>query len=160
MCGFPLASRSILLKRRLAGSCWPPIVKCFMQIEKWASFLVALAAVAGAAGVTEAAYAAHGSADPLLQTSSHFLLLHAAAVIAVTGFAQSFQPASRFLLLTGSLLLLGTLLFCGDLSVRAFTSTRLFPMAAPLGGTTMIAGWLGTAIAALFQLRKSRTSQV
>ncbi len=125
-----------------------------MPAEKWASYLVALAALAGAAGVIEAAAAAHGSQDPLLQTSSHFLLLHAAAIIAIAGFALSSAPASRSMLAAGTLLLLGTLLFCGDLSARALAGAKLFPMAAPTGGTLLIAGWLETAIAALLRLRK------
>jgi uncharacterized membrane protein YgdD (TMEM256/DUF423 family) len=125
-----------------------------MPIEKWASFLVALAALAGAAGVAEAAYAAHGSQEPLLQVSSHFLLLHAAAVIAIAAFAHSFPHESRSMLAAASLLLLGTVVFCGDLSVRALTGSRLFPMAAPIGGSLLILGWLATAVSALLRLRK------
>jgi uncharacterized membrane protein YgdD (TMEM256/DUF423 family) len=163
-----------------------------MPIEKWSSLLIALAALSGAAGVAEAAYAAHGSPEPLLQTSSQFLVLHAAAVIAIAAAAQAFldhddfalhqsktmnviasnklerdtggkpvlplpHPAlakPRFMLLAGALLLFGTILFCGDLSARAMTGSRLFPMAAPLGGSLMIAGWIGTALAALLRPRR------
>ncbi len=126
-----------------------------MSVEKWASCLVALAALAGAAGIAEAAYAAHESSEPLLQTSSHFLLLHAAAVIAIAAFACSFQYKSRSMLVAAALLLLGTIFFCSDLSVRALTGSRLFPMAAPLGGSLLIIGWLATAITALLSLRKT-----
>jgi uncharacterized membrane protein YgdD (TMEM256/DUF423 family) len=132
-----------------------------MPIEKWASLLVTLAALAGAAGVIEAASAAHQSDAPLLeasshllQTSSHFLLLHATAVIAVAGFAHSFPHKSRSMLGAASVLLLGCIVFCGDLSVRALTGSRLFPMAAPLGGSLLILGWLATAVSALLRLRK------
>jgi uncharacterized membrane protein YgdD (TMEM256/DUF423 family) len=119
------------------------------------SLLVALAALAGAAGVIEAAYAAHGSPDHLLQTSSSFLLFHAAAVIGISGFARAALPSGKFLVFAGTLLLAGTLLFCGDLTKHALTGARLFPFAAPIGGTTMIAAWLGVAVAALSTLRKS-----
>jgi len=125
-----------------------------MPNEKWASSLVAIAALAGAIGVAEAAYAAHGSPDPLLQTSSNFLLLHAAAVIAVTSFALSPPNTSRAMLIAASLLMAGTLLFCGDLSVRAITGARLFPMAAPVGGSLQIIGWLAIAISAMLRLWK------
>jgi uncharacterized membrane protein YgdD (TMEM256/DUF423 family) len=125
-----------------------------MPREKWMSLLAALAALAGAAGVIEAAYAAHGSPDPLLQTSSHFLVLHAAAVIAIAGFARA-AANTRLMLLAGALLMVGTIVFCSDLSMRALTGAKLFSFAAPIGGTTMIAGWLCTAIAALWSLRKS-----
>jgi len=45
-------------------------------------------------------------------------------------------------LIAATVLLVGTLLFCGDLSLRAFGGQRLFPFAAPIGGSLMIAGWL------------------
>jgi uncharacterized membrane protein YgdD (TMEM256/DUF423 family) len=125
-----------------------------MPREKWMSLLAALAALAGAAGVIEAAYAAHGSPDPLLQTSSHFLVLHATAGVAIAGFARA-AANTRLMLLAGTLLMVGTIVFCSDLSMRALTGAKLFSFAAPIGGTTMIAGWLFTAIAALWSLRKS-----
>jgi hypothetical protein len=43
----------------------------------------------------------------------------------------------------------GATLFTGDVSARAFIGHRLFPMAAPTGGTILIAAWLALAIAAL-----------
>jgi len=125
-----------------------------MTKGKWPHALVLLAALTGAAGVSEAAYAAHGSPDPLLQTSSHFLLVHAAAVIAIAAFAGSAPFKSRPILLADSLLLFGTILFCGDLSARAMLGTKLFPFAAPIGGTSMILGWLGLAAAAFWTAKK------
>jgi uncharacterized membrane protein YgdD (TMEM256/DUF423 family) len=124
-----------------------------MSTGQWASCLVAIAALAGAAGVMEAAYAAHQSAEPLLQVSSHFLLLHAAAVIAIAGFAQSVPQKPGWMLGAASLILAGTIFFCSDLTVRALTGARLFPMAAPLGGSLLIIGWLATAATALLRLR-------
>jgi len=41
---------------------------------------------------------------------------------------------------------LGTLLFSGDLTARAFAGGRLFPMAAPSGGSLMILSWIALAI--------------
>jgi uncharacterized membrane protein YgdD (TMEM256/DUF423 family) len=46
------------------------------------------------------------------------------------------------------LLAAGTLLFCGDVLLLAYQGTHLFPMAAPAGGTMMIAGWLAVALGA------------
>lgn len=126
-----------------------------MLNEKWAHSLAALAALTGAAGVVEAAYAAHGSSDPLLQTSANFLLFHAAAAIGISGFVRSAPRKFNIMPAAGLVLLLGTILFCGDLSVRALTHSRIFPFAAPIGGTSMIAGWLGVALAALFGLRNT-----
>jgi uncharacterized membrane protein YgdD (TMEM256/DUF423 family) len=132
-----------------------PIATLIMPNEKWASCLAALAALTGAAGVMEAAYAAHGSTDPLIQTSSNFLLFHAAAAIGIAGFVRSTPHKLKLMAAAGFVLLLGTILFCGDLFLRAMTHARLFPFAAPIGGTSMIAGWLGAALAGLLGLRKS-----
>jgi uncharacterized membrane protein YgdD (TMEM256/DUF423 family) len=44
--------------------------------------------------------------------------------------------------------LIGTLLFSGDVSLRAFAGHRLFPMAAPSGGTILILSWLALAVSA------------
>jgi len=118
-------------------------------MEKWASILTAAAALMGAAGVAEAAYAAHGSADPLLATSSHFLMLHAAAIIALSAFAQT-RARPLAMLASATMLLGGTLLFCGDLSYHVFAGARLFPMAAPTGGSLQILGWLAAAVSAIF----------
>ncbi len=45
--------------------------------------------------------------------------------------------------------LLGSLLFAGDIALRALAGQRLFPMAAPTGGSLLIAAWLAFAVAAL-----------
>ncbi len=126
-----------------------------MLIGTWPRALVLVAALCGAAGVAEAAYAAHGSADPLLQTSSHFLLIHAAAIVALTACACISQPRSRPMLFAATLLMVGTLLFCGDLSYRVFTGERLFPMAAPTGGSLQIIGWMAAAVSAILPARKA-----
>ena len=44
---------------------------------------------------------------------------------------------------------LGAALFCADLAVRHFLGPHLFPYAAPIGGTAMIAGWIAVAIGGL-----------
>jgi uncharacterized membrane protein YgdD (TMEM256/DUF423 family) len=54
------------------------------------------------------------------------------------------------------LFLSGSLLFGGDLSARALAGTRLFPMAAPLGGTLLTFGWALVTLAALIVMRQSR----
>ncbi|MGG7377376.1 DUF423 domain-containing protein, partial [Escherichia coli] len=44
-------------------------------------------------------------------------------------------------------------LFSGDLVVRHVTGDRLFPFAAPTGGTLLIASWLVLTVAALWPQR-------
>ena len=43
----------------------------------------------------------------------------------------------------------GVLLFAADLGLRAFAGTRMFALAAPLGGGMTIAGWLALTLAAM-----------
>ncbi|MGO9743706.1 MAG: DUF423 domain-containing protein [Roseiarcus sp.] len=117
--------------------------------------LAALAALMGGAGVALAALAAHRNGGDLGRTAAEFLILHAAALVGVTAHAAR---APRALLFAGAGLALGTMLFAGDLSSRAFAGGRLFPFAAPTGGSLMIISWL--ALAAIFAagLRGRRTS--
>ncbi|MEN3347908.1 MAG: hypothetical protein V7632_1543, partial [Bradyrhizobium sp.] len=44
-------------------------------------------------------------------------------------------------------------LFAGDLACRQFTGDRLFPFAAPTGGTLLIASWLLLAASAAWPKR-------
>lgn len=111
--------------------------------------LTALAACAGAAGVVEAAVAAHGHGQPLLFTSAHFLIIDAAASIALNAFSLNAPTGRRWFLAAAFILLGGGILFCADLSVRALAGHRLFPFAAPMGGTLMIVGWIVAAVSAL-----------
>ena len=108
--------------------------------------LAALAALMGATGVALAAAAEHASGGDLGRTAALFLILHAAAALGIAAHAR-FSPGSRGLLAIGFVMEAGSAVFAGDLATRAFTATRLFPFAAPLGGSTMILSWLALAIA-------------
>jgi uncharacterized membrane protein YgdD (TMEM256/DUF423 family) len=44
-------------------------------------------------------------------------------------------------------------LFAGDLTARQYAGHGLFPLAAPTGGTLMIASWLVLAVAAAWPRR-------
>jgi uncharacterized membrane protein YgdD (TMEM256/DUF423 family) len=114
---------------------------------KWAYTLAGLAALSGAAGVMESAAAAHVISDPLLKTSADFLIVNAAAVIAVSGFALGARRSS-WLLVGASALLLGSFLFCGELSAHVFLGRKPLPLGAPIGGALTILGWLIVALAA------------
>ena len=52
-------------------------------------------------------------------------------------------------------LVLGAALFSGDIAMRAFAGHRLFPMAAPAGGTILIAAWLAVTVAAIVGLLRA-----
>lgn len=109
--------------------------------------LAALASLAGGASVVLMAVAAHGPAGPLLQTGANLLLPHALATLGAALAGLAVPRSFRWFLVAGWLLLLGSTIFCGDLAFRALAERRAFPMAAPLGGTLMILGWLQFAAA-------------
>jgi uncharacterized membrane protein YgdD (TMEM256/DUF423 family) len=127
-------------------------------MSKWAYALTGLAALSGAAGVMESAAAAHLISDPLLKTSADFLVVNAAAVIAIGALAVAGTQRSSWLLVAATTLLAGSLLFGGELSAHVFLG-RPMPLVAPIGGALTILGWLIAAIAAfasIFQHAQSR----
>jgi uncharacterized membrane protein YgdD (TMEM256/DUF423 family) len=125
-----------------------PASQRFGTVRKWACAAAALAGLTGASGVILAAVAAHAVPDERLQTAANFLLIHAAAVLAVCGLSIAI-PRGVWFLGAAALLLSGSLLFGADLSVRAISGIKLFPMAAPLGGILLIVGWISVTLAAV-----------
>jgi uncharacterized membrane protein YgdD (TMEM256/DUF423 family) len=117
--------------------------------------LLALAGVMGAAGMALAAAAAH-VAPGALDSAAYMLLFHAVAVIGGVALVQQGVLWRPLALAVLAAWVLGAALFASDIAMRTFAGHRLFPFAAPTGGTILIAAWLtltGTAICAL--LRKS-----
>lgn len=118
-----------------------------------AKLLLALAAgLLGAAGVALSAVAAHRVGDPALATAAPLMIMHASAVLAIIAIAgRCTRPLGWTI--AAILLLAGAALFAGDITLRAFTGNRLFAMAAPIGGSTMIAGWLMVTLSSLLEMR-------
>lgn len=107
--------------------------------------LAALAGLMGAAGVALAAAAVHMSGGELAERGSLFLILHAVAALAIAAHARA--SASRALVIVGFAMEAGAVLFAADLAYHAFAGARLFPYAAPIGGSTMILSWIALAAA-------------
>jgi uncharacterized membrane protein YgdD (TMEM256/DUF423 family) len=105
----------------------------------------------GAAGVALAAFSAHRDGGDLGRLASQFLILHAAALVGVSAHACR---APRALVVAGGGLALGTLAFAGDLTMRAFAGARIFPYAAPIGGSLMIASWIALSLVFAAGLRR------
>lgn len=101
----------------------------------------------GAGGVALAAAATHAGGGDFGRTAAEFLILHAAALAGVSAAARlsSRRRAGR-LLIAGAALAVGTLLFAADLALRGFAATKLFPFAAPMGGSLMILSWAALAL--------------
>jgi uncharacterized membrane protein YgdD (TMEM256/DUF423 family) len=107
--------------------------------------LAAVAALMGGGGVALAALGAHADGGQLASTASLFLMLHAAALIGLSVQVRV-REGARALLIAGFALAIGAIVFSGDLAARAFFASRLFPLAAPIGGSLMILSWLAVAI--------------
>lgn len=118
------------------------------------TLIVALiAALQGAAGVSLAGAAAHVEASPLLSTASQFLMLHAAAGLALAALLAQEAPNPGGLRAAVLALQAGVALFATDLVARVYLGGKLFAYAAPIGGGLTILAWLGLVIWAALSLR-------
>lgn len=111
-----------------------------------ASIIATVAALQGGAGVALAAASAHVDANPLLATASQFLTLHAAAGLALAALARTSPAYPRFLTGAAFALQTGVTLFSADLAARVYLGSKLFPFAAPMGGSLTILAWLALAV--------------
>jgi uncharacterized membrane protein YgdD (TMEM256/DUF423 family) len=120
------------------------------------SALMLLACLMGAAGVALAAAAAHGAPGVGLDSAAYLLLIHAVAVLAAASAvaAELLWRPLAFAAMVG--FVVGGGLFAGDVSMRAFAGHRLFPMAAPTGGTLLIVAWLVLGAAAIITMVRVR----
>ncbi|MDQ0512840.1 DUF423 domain-containing protein [Ancylobacter amanitiformis] len=110
--------------------------------------LILGAGLIGAVGVAAAAAGAHVNADPNLTTAAYFLMLGAAGATGAAALAAARGPHLSFADAGGSVIALGAALFGGALAARALWGIIIFPMAAPIGGTMLIFGWLVLGLAA------------
>ena len=110
--------------------------------------LIVLAAIIGADGVILAAASAHGADASRLAAASSMLLFHASATLGAVALTERGMIHVRLGLLSAIGFVISASLFAGDLTLRQYAGHGLFPMAAPTGGTLLIASWLVLAIAA------------
>lgn len=112
------------------------------------ALLVALAGLLGAAGVADGAVAAHAAGGAMLERASQILMVHGAALLGLAALVG--RAGERWLpALAAGALGLGAGLFGLDVTLLALRGARLFPYAAPIGGSTMIAAWLVVGVLAL-----------
>lgn len=103
----------------------------------------------GAVGVMLAAAASHGGDTAFLGSASTMCLAHAPVLLGLYLGHRSFRTATPAAIVLG----IGTIVFAGDLVARHYLGSRLFPFAAPFGGTMMILGWLVIAAGAFMERR-------
>src|SRR6195952_2619983 len=115
--------------------------------------LIVLAAVMGADGVILAAASAHGADASRLAPASPMLPFPALAVPAAVRLADRGLLHARLGILSAFGFVIAASLFAGDLTLRQYAGHGLFPMAAPTGGTLLIASWLLLGVAAAWPRR-------
>ena len=81
------------------------------------------------------------------------LLFHACAVLATVALAERALIHARIGFGAAIGFVVASVLFAGDLALRQYAGHGLFPMAAPTGGTLLIASWLALAAAAAWPRR-------
>ncbi|APH53389.1 putative membrane spanning protein [Granulibacter bethesdensis] len=118
-----------------------------------ARVLLTLGGLSGCMAVVMAAIAAHALSDPdtirLVQTGVQMQGWHAIMMIISALLATHLNKggvARKIALAAGGAFFVGTVLFCGDLYVLALQGISLSPL-APIGGVTLMLGWLGVATA-------------
>jgi uncharacterized membrane protein YgdD (TMEM256/DUF423 family) len=116
--------------------------------------LIILAGIMGADGVILAAMSAHEADAARLAAASSMLLFHASAVLGVTALAERGVVHRAVGIAAGLGFVVAAALFAGDLTLRQFAGHSLFPLAAPTGGTLLIASWLVLALAAVWPRRE------
>ncbi len=103
--------------------------------------------LAGFLGVALGAFAAHGLKSHLepamlaaFETGVRYQLYHALALFAVA-WAHSRWPL-RVVAVAGYLFIAGVAIFCGSLYLLSLSGARWWGAITPLGGLTLLAGWL------------------
>lgn len=112
--------------------------------------LTIAAGIAGALGVALAAAGAHVPDGGRLGTAGSMAMAQAPALLAL----GLFLPGGNLLLKISSwVIAAGLFLFAGELALHTLAGIAALGMLAPVGGSAMIFGWIGIAVAAAI-LRK------
>ena len=87
-------------------------------------------------------------------TAAMMLTLHAATAAGLLSFATRMHNGRRWVA-TAGLMLGAASLFAGAVAYHALTGNHIFPSAAPIGGSTLIASWLLVAVLAALEARQA-----
>lgn len=113
--------------------------------------LLIVAGLAGMVGVALAAAGAHVPGGERLATAGNMAMAQAPALLAI-GF---FVPTSAlWMTISGWAIALGLFGFSGSLAFHTLTGSAALSFIAPIGGTTMMLGWLGIAFSAFLAKKR------
>lgn len=117
-------------------------------------FFFSFGALVAGLAVVAGAYGAHGGETALTQEQARWIgkaaryqMYHGLALLAVAWACAQWPEQVRLFQVAGGLFLTGIVFFSGSLYLMAFTGTKAGYL-TPLGGFTLILGWLLLAIAA------------
>jgi uncharacterized membrane protein YgdD (TMEM256/DUF423 family) len=106
---------------------------------------LAIAGLGGLSSVVMGALATHilddAKATELVRTGALYGMVHAAALIALIGFAQGREPRRGAAVIAGWSFGAGIVLFSGSLFVLALTGMTWISWVTPIGGVALILGW-------------------
>ena len=85
------------------------------------------------------------------------LLFHATAVLAAVALIERGIVHARIGIASAFGFVIAAALFATDLTLRHYAGHRLFPFAAPTGGTLLIASWLALAVASAWPRAVTRS---
>lgn len=112
---------------------------------------IMLAGLLGASGVALGALAAHAVSDPVamasLERASTYQVLHAVALLALSGVSIRLMGLARIVML------LGVIGFSGAIYAKYLLGLPLLGKLAPTGGTALIVSWLLVLISAMLSSR-------
>ena len=105
-----------------------------------------IAGLLGAGGVTDAALAMHVTAGGPLGAAAEIMMVHAAAIVGLVALRRGDRFAPNIVGKIALAMGLAAAVFGADVTLVTFTGSRLFPYAAPIGGSVLIATWLALAL--------------
>ena len=122
--------------------------------------LVLVVGILGAAGIAARAFEAHGImmlpgiSQPRITdftAGTEMALIHALAILALAGVADFVPRVARY---SGILFTLGVIFFAGPILHYGLTGARSVMMLTPIGGMSLILGWLLIAIGGALQISR------
>lgn len=125
----------------------------------WVGFALIAGGLSGCAGVALDAVSAHAFSQRLgahdlttLATTARYLLVHGLLLMLVASWLRS-APTARLLKAVVILAAIGIVLFCGGLTAKVMSGLPVLGVAAPYGGSALMAAWLGCALHAVTSYR-------
>lgn len=116
--------------------------------------IIFIAGISGAAATVLGALGAHLLSDAMTpqliqayKTAVNYHFIHTLALLAVGILLRTSD--SRYLKASALALLLGILIFCGSLYALVLTGNKIWGLATPFGGISLIIGWCILAVSAL-----------